>query len=51
MKPRKRKVLWREIISEICKDDPIKGNFQGIDKVERILRPRNVKWRKVASET
>jgi hypothetical protein len=48
--PRKRNVLWCEAISEICKDDPIKYNFQGIDRV-RKLRMRNFKWCKVASKT
>jgi hypothetical protein len=50
-KPRKRKVLWPEDISKICKYDPIEGNFQGNNRVERKLRMRNVKWRKVASKT
>jgi hypothetical protein len=52
-KPRKRKVLWPEDISKICKYDPIESNFQfqGNNRVERKLRMRNVKWRKVASET
>ncbi len=49
--PRKRKVLWPEDILEICKDNPIKSNFQGINRVQRKLRTWNVKWCKVASET
>ncbi len=50
-KPRKRKVSWRLIIPEICKDDSIKGNFQGINRVERKLRTRDIKQHMVASKT
>ncbi len=50
-KPRMRKVSWHEVILEICKDDPIKGNFQGINRVERKLRMRNVKQSRVAAKT
>ena len=33
-----------QVILEMCKDDSIEGNFQGINRSERKLRIRNFKF-------
>jgi hypothetical protein len=49
---RKRsKILWKEPILADVIADPIRGDFQGIDRVESILRTSNDKRHEVTPKT
>ncbi len=43
--------MWKEPILADIIADPIRGDFQGIDRVESILRTSNAKWHEVTPET
>jgi hypothetical protein len=49
--PKRSKILWKEPILADIIVDPIRGDFQGIDRVESILRTSNDKWHKVTPKT
>jgi hypothetical protein len=49
--PKRSKILWKEPILVDVIADPIRGDFQGIDRVESILRTSNAKWHEVTPET
>jgi hypothetical protein len=41
--PKKSKILWKEPVLANVIADPFRGDFQGIDRVESILRTSNAK--------
>jgi hypothetical protein len=49
--PKRSKILWREPILVDVIANSIRGDFQGINRIESILRTSNVKWHKVTPET
>jgi hypothetical protein len=49
--PKRSKILWKEPILADVIADPIQGDFQGINRVESILRTSNAKWHEVTPET
>ncbi len=48
---KRSKILWKEPILVDTIANPIKGDFQGIDRVESILRTSNAKWHEVTPKT
>ncbi len=50
-RPPKRKVLSKEPLSVNVITDSIRQDFQGINRVERKLRTRNVEWHEVTPKT
>ncbi len=49
--PKRSKILWKEQILADVIANPIRGDFQGIDRVKSILRTSNAKWHEVTPET
>jgi hypothetical protein len=49
--PKRSKILWKKPILADVIADPIRGDFQYIDRVESILRTSNAKWHEVTPET
>jgi hypothetical protein len=49
--PKRSKILWKEPILADIIANLIRGDFQGIDRVESKLRTSNAKWHEVTSET
>ncbi len=49
--PKRNKILWRKPILADVIANSIRGDFQGIDRVESILRTSNVKWHEFTPET
>jgi hypothetical protein len=49
--PKWSKILWREPILADIIANSIRGDFQGINRVESILRTSNVKWHEVTPKT
>jgi hypothetical protein len=49
--PKRSKILWKEPILADVIADPIRGDFQGINRVESILRTSNAKWHEVTPKT
>jgi hypothetical protein len=49
--PKRNKILWREPILADVIPNSIRVDFQGINRVESILRTSNVKWHEVTPET
>ncbi len=49
--PKRSKILWKEPILVDVIANPIRGDFQGINRVESILRTSNAKWHEITPET
>ncbi len=49
--PKRSKIWWKEPILADVIADPIRGDFQGINRVESILRTSNAKLHKVTPKT
>ncbi len=49
--PKRSKILWKEPILADVFADPIRGDFQGINRVESIIRTSNAKWHEVTPKT
>jgi hypothetical protein len=48
---KRSKILWKEPMLAGVIANPIQGDFQGINRVESILRTSNAKWDEVTPKT